>query len=856
MNNLTNIAENENKAFDEEKVDIKGLLMKFVRKWHYFAVSIPLFLAFAFVFVRFATPMYKVKTTLFISEKDKSNQIDPKDFINSASFSASNDNIDNEIGILKSNFLITRTLGHLDFGVSYFEKRMIGQQEIYKYSPFLVKIDSFSSQIAEKPFEVRFLGKDTVEVKIEAENFRLYNPIENKLDHKTIARFEYADTLIIGEASEHPYLNFRIEANPLYEPNYGDLSEEAVYTFVIRNLDLFSQEYVKRLKVSPINKDATILELSLDGAIPNKEVEFLNMLTDQYIENEIEQKNNTAEKSINFIDRQLAQVSSSLEGAEDNMVNVKGQGGLMNASFEAEQTSKEISDLENKMREIDSKYKYYKYLEKYLNENSGANDVLVPPTSMDVKNTVLNELVIQLQSSLNDLARLDGVAGESNMELRRVKGEVGQLKKSLKENVKSSINASQLQLTEVRNQIAGKQGRLSQLPSTERTLGQIQRDFNLNEELFNYLMQKRAEAGIAKASNAPDNKVLDDARQVGDKPISPQKPIIFGAAFLLALLLPIGVVLIQDFLHDKIDEQEQIERLTNIPIVGVVGKKRSKDKDLKDDRTSNIAEAFRAMRVNLQFIAPGKEKRVMAFTSTISAEGKTFCSANLATMLALSDKKVALVGADLRKPRLFEHFELGDEKGVTEFLIGDATLNEVLRPQPQVSENLSVINSGVEPPMNPAELLSSTNFTELIAQLKAEFDYVIIDTPPVGLVSDYFIIKELVDVTLYVVRHGYSRIKFLQDLDKAFKAKKFDDISLVLNGVSTSSTGGYYGYGYGYGYNYNNYYKKGSKRRNVRRKKHNVVGKKSSLSSLFSSSKSSAKKPRAKKKRSRSGVAE
>jgi len=333
-----------NKAFDEQLVDVRGLLNKFLSKWHYFAISVFVFFLVAFGYLQNAPRIYQVKSTVFVKEHARSPLVGD-DFFTGMEMFSSDHTIENEIGLLSSFNLVQHTLRQLDFGVEYFESQLFGSEELYHHAPFLVNYDSLSYQITEEPFYIHFITKDTFEIEIDAENFYLHQPTDVRTSPKVIGDFSYRDTLAMGEASDHPYLNFTLIPNPRFDSRINWVQEQPDYHFAIRDLKILTEEYLERLTVKKFNQGSSILELIVEGSLVEKQRRFLNAHTKVYLNYEVEQKNLVAQRTIDFIDRQLSKVADSLKGAEQKLESFQKSENVLNLSFAAEQAAETLKAL-------------------------------------------------------------------------------------------------------------------------------------------------------------------------------------------------------------------------------------------------------------------------------------------------------------------------------------------------------------------------------------------------------------------------------------------------------------------------------------------------------------------------------
>jgi len=773
-----------------DSISIKKLLQLYISKWYYFVIAITIGVLLA-GFIIYTTPnKYTLHGTVLISE-DKDPNISSANFLldNSPLFKSKN-NIKNEIGILTSKTLIESTIEELGFQIEYYKLGFLKKNLLYQTSPFIVEIDSSSHNIINEAFEVKILNKGSYEIKLELNRFILHSLNGDKEDIMISEPFLFLDTLRLGEASNHPYINFNLKkADSYIEENI--IGNE--YEFIIRDKTTLVNEYREKLNVSLIDQEASILEVEILGRSAEKEKDFLNKLFQTYLERDLNKKNRAAIRTIEFIDSQLAEVTESLEGAEKKLEDFRTKENFLDLDFAAKQSSEKLQELDKQEAQLLMNLKYYKYLLNYLESNDDINTI-VAPSSIGIEDPLLNELIIKLQELTSKKVSLSFSVNDKNYELNRLNLEIKSVRNTLVENVKSIINSTEIQTNDLKSRINEVNAKLQKLPKNERSLVEIQRMFNLNDQLYNYLLEKRAEAGITKASNTPSNEILDEPSLEKFKPTEPKKGLILGISLILSFLFPVIIITTLEAFNDKITSEDQIEEMTKAAIVGKINKTHRNSPSISESLKSQTAESFRDLYTNLRFVL-GNNKKVMAFTSTVSGEGKSYCAANLGVFLSKTGNNVILVECDLRKPGLKKNFTAFNKIGLSDYLIGNADFEQVLTNSEH--DGLDIVFSGMIPP-NPAELLSSSEFSNLISELAVSYDYVILDTAPLGIVSDYKMIANCVSQTLYVVRQGYSKQYFIKDLNKKINSGQLSQISLILNDVTRRESYKQYGKGYYY----------------------------------------------------------
>jgi capsular exopolysaccharide synthesis family protein len=513
-----------------------------------------------------------------------------------------------------------------------------------------------------------------------------------------------------------------------------------------------------------------------------------------YLENELYKKNQLGLRTIQFIDNQLSGVSDSLKRVEGSLESYRSKNNILDIETKAQNLTENLDRLEQEQSEMKVKLQYYSYILTSLEKEGSVND-MIAPSSFGVVDPVLSNLLIELSKLNQERSGLNVSAREGNPLSEVLDLKIKNIKKLIKENVTNIIDATGIALNDLNRRIAQINAQLSRLPRNERELVKIQRRFDFSDNVYNYLLEKRAEAGIAIASNVVDKTIIDRAMQVGTTPFWPSKKIVYGIAFVLSCMGALGVIMVKDFFNDSIVTHEDVERHTKLPFLGVInhGSKRERD-NVVANAMSPVGESFRTLRVNLQYLTFGKEINVIGFTSSRESEGKTFCAVNLAASMAHSRRRTVLIDTDMRRPRVASYFQLENEKGLSSYLIGECSAREIINETG--IKGFDVIASGPIPP-NPLDLLGQSKFEELIAELKKTYNSIIIDAPPIGYVSEYVILMKHTDANIYVVRSEYTTRFNLEKINKLYDERKISNFSVLLNDVRYSRLNGYtYNYKY------------------------------------------------------------
>ncbi|HOZ39311.1 MAG: polysaccharide biosynthesis tyrosine autokinase [Flavobacteriales bacterium] len=771
-----------------DTIDLRSIFRKLVSKWWLFLITTTIALALALAYLKTTPKQYAVQAVLLMSEKSRNSFGGGQDeFLKGVSYLRSSTDIEDQISVLTSRTNITKTLQRMELGVSYFETDNFLTVEKFEYPPFHVKLDTLALQVTGVPIHVKVdRSTGTYRVKAKGKNVQLYNVQKQEVMDEFIAEYEVDQTVAIGKPFVAKNLGFRIEFPE--DRDYGSGKDQF---FHINTLEGLVSEYRGKVLAEPLSDKSNIVVLNSKGQVVEKERAFLNKLMETYIEGELYKQNQKGIKTINFIDGQIGSVSDSLKQVESSMEGFRGtSGGMMSATGTSDQLFQERSRLEDERSTLMRRRSYCQSVLEKIRSSSDLRNVPAPSSS-GIDDPILNNLVIEITKLSADLAALNLSTVKSNPTVIAMERKMKNLSGSLAQTAESLVQQAEISLAEVNRRLGRIGYEFNQLPENERKLGNIERKFKLSESLYNYLMEKRAEAGIAIASDQVDKVVVDEARRSGLGPVAPDKKVVLGGALLLGLLLPMGFIIVRDFFNDRITDAEELKRLSPLPLLAMIPNSKRK-RILPDEPKSMLAESFRTARINLQYLNVSTQRQVIGFTSSSSGEGKTFCALNLATVMALSGKRTLLLDADMRRPRVATALELPEGAGLSTYLIGEAGLDAIVRRSDIAG--LDVITAGPIPP-NPLELVEHERIKDLFAQLRGRYDQIIVDASPMGLVSEYVILLRHVDVSLYVVREGYTRRGALRLIGEMYKEKKITNVDLLLNDVKPGQ-----GYGEGYGY--------------------------------------------------------
>ncbi|MDD4703278.1 MAG: polysaccharide biosynthesis tyrosine autokinase [Bacteroidales bacterium] len=788
---------------EQSSIDLKDLMFKMLDKWYYFIICLIVSILVFFIISKFTTTQYQAKATLLI--KSNENALSQLTLL-SNDFGKNKANFQNEIGQIQSFTMAKRTIKSLDFYVNYYQKSKFKKVEIYKESPFLVELDMFKLQTVNMPIEVKILSKEKVQISYsDKRNSSQYDYGQDMLIESNIPIQGNDETINFGQWYEKDGMRFRLLLNE--EIPFKDIFTKINYSFVINDIDETAKEF-NSTKIDLINKESTIINIAFNYPNQQKAIDYINMLCKLYIDLTFEEKNYMNTSTIKFVDAQIANIADSLTKTERIREEFQIRNNTIDLGGDAKFLFDKANELETKRAEEYTKRQYYDYLDKYISQ-ADLNDGVVAPAVMGVEDVLLNSLVKELTTKLTLKKSLSLTTTPKNLEFQKLTHEINSIKGQIEENIKSLKRVSTIASNELTRQLNIFQTELNKLPSTQRNLINIERQFKFNDEIYTFLYQKRAEAEIARSSALPDHKVVDQAREANK--VYPKTSLNLMIAVLLGLLIPALYIFIRHQLNNIIESKEDVEKISKSPIIGYIPTIEGAGSKLVvfAKPKSQITESFRSIRTNLKYIVGKDKNQVILITSSMPSDGKSFISINLASIISLAGHKTIIVGYDLRKPKLHNFFNLKNNIGVSTYLIGRNSLDEVI--QSTEFENLDILASGPVPP-NPSELIDSPENSKLIEELRQRYDAIIFDTPPVSLISDAVTLTKESDINIVVVRAGHTDKRIFNSTIDDFENRDKVKFNFILNGLANASSkygyGSYGGknYGYGYGKGYGNGY--------------------------------------------------
>jgi len=762
----------------DDRFSIREQIDKYLIYWHWFVLGIFLSLVAAFLYLRYYTsPSYKAVSTILVKD-DKKGGIASElaAFSDIGMLTGAKSSVDNEVEVLKSRTLVENVIQRLDLNVFYIAEGRVKSSFLYKDSPIKIEFTNKRKDFYLQNFAYRIENKNN-------NRFFIYDDKENKLGEYSYGseiRTKYG-TLIVNKKIEN-----------LIDAEGKSHSDNPFVVHVkIVSLSKVTENFKKKLIVNPLSKNTSVIELSLTDPVKERAEDFLNALVRIYNEDAIADKNFISENTSRFISQRLSLITDELDGVEKNVEGYKKQNKITDITSEAGLFLENASLYEKNVIETETQMKVVASMKNFL-KNSKKGDLIPSNLTSDATATgsidEFNKMVLERNRILKS-------STPNNPVIIALDEKIEALKISVDESLNRMQSALTIKKRDLDRQEGLLGGRISRIPTQEREFRVLQRQQQIKESLYLYLLQKREETAISLAVTAPNAKVIDAAK-ASDVPVSPKKNLIYLGALFMGLLIPFGIIYLRDLLDTKVKSRQDLEEKIKAPFLGDVPQSLSANELITTTSRSSAAEALRIAKTNLEFMlnhVPERQAKTIFLTSTFPKEGKTFITANIAATIALSGKKVLLVGLDIRNPRLDEYIQI-PSKGLTNYLSSkDDDINNYIIKH-NGFEEFYVLPSGVIPP-NPAELLMSKKVNTLFEQLKKEYDYIVVDTAPVSLVTDTLLVAHLADVFIYVVRANYLDKRMLSVPQTIYREKKLPNMCLLLNDTDTTK-----GYGYGYGY--------------------------------------------------------
>lgn len=770
-----------------EDNEIQKIVEQIKRNYYWYIISVIFSLGVAYFLNQYTKPTYQVSSSILIKD-DKGKLNMGSDYLNSSLIGKSN-NLQNELEIMKSSKVLEQTVKNLDLTVNYYQKRNFQFIDLYARCPFQIKYQNNHIQPLNAYIQITFLGNGEFVLNSESDYVTLWNFEKNAVIDKK-SNWQFSKKGKINELVETPELSCIISVD---SQKYDWINKGDVYYFSFNTVSSIVSSLKWNLTFDIANEEASLIKLYINTESPAKGVDVLNGIMNVYSTQNLEKKNYLASMTIDYINRQLGEISDSLDQAEQKLQRFRTSNQIIDLNSKASGISEQYIDLQNKMAELIMRKRYLDNLNSNLSTDKLNN--LTIPASFGIGDVELNKQVGELITIQGQRTRLIENKQDKNPMVKKLSIQINNLKDLITENLSNMQNTIEIEIDELHKRISKIESEISRIPSTERQLVGMERNFKLNDAIFNYLLEKRAEANITKASNLPDNEILEPASLESFIMIAPDTKKNYMIALLIGLFMPFVVLQAKSFVNNKIESQDTVERITNIPVLGKILHNYKKTTNVVFEfPASSISESYRVLRTNLEYYVRGSHRKVIMITSSIEGEGKSFNALNIAMCYAQLGRRTILLNFDLRKKSNLFGINGEDLVGMSSYLINKASLDDVIIKSPH--EKLDYIPSGPIPP-NPVELIGLERTEDLVNLLKNTYDYVIIDTPPLAQVTDAYLLLGFADVKVLVVRYNYTLKSVFSHVVKDLKQKNIENFCIVLNDNRVLSDQ----YGYGYGYN-------------------------------------------------------
>lgn len=742
-----------------------------IKKWYLFVIFAVLFLGVAFFINKSSQPRYKISATVLFKNDAKVLELFDV-FQNQQRPGKPSAVLADQIGKIKSYSLNLETAQNLNWKHSWAKKEFFSQADLYGDEPFELKIPESSIQTDQFP----------VTIEIESDNFYTVSAKGKRIVNGQERTIEFEQKASFGKPFKNQFFEFVLNKKNDRTYERGD-----EYILQFNNIGKLAQQYKDRLLVTQADENSNLIVIELETEQLHRDVDYLNKLASYYIQAGLDEKNRIANGTVHFIDNLIEGVNDSLQMAGNTFTNFRSRNRTVNLGEEATRVMDQLKDLNAEQQRLNLKLEYYTNLKYYLENREDIKD-LVAPSIVGVNDDELNSMVSKLNDMYTRREVLSYTVQEKNPTLIALNNEIQFTQRIIRDKVSQQISNTNMELNAVRQQQQQANGKLVRLPKTEQDLIGMKRSYDLNNELYTFLLEKRAEADISRASNSPDAQILDPADAGIAELLGPKKVSNYLTALLAALIISMLVVIASEYFSDKIKMPDEIISSLDFPVTGsITANKFKSEMPVIQYPKSAITESFRGLRINLQ--NHFKNHQVLAVHSYISGEGKSFVALNLALVMAISNKRVLLIDADLRKPRLHTVLKGKNAKGLGDFLNNKAHVNEVI--QPTFHEGLYFVSAGTIP-NNPAELLNNGLLTDFLESVKDQFDFVIFDNAPIGVVSDAMMVGLNADVNLFLVRLNYSMKENLEELNKLYHEGVLRNVLVAVNGLKQRAGYGYY----------------------------------------------------------------
>ncbi len=781
--------EEEFKLLSEKSFDFIGLFLKYLSFWKLFVISLFICIVIAVVYIKYSLPVYEIETSVLFQDSQKGSGSTAAGAFDGMGLITQRNNVENEMEMLGSSLIADKVVRELQNYTSYTELRTIFGLLKYKErvlydneSPIHITLSENMLNNLQKPIILNVLVRANGTFEFSGKHLKKDYTVKSSLKD-SIVLFPFGQVKVVRTS---------------FIPK-----DDMLLNVLIQHPFNVADQFTNSLKMVLTSKTSSVVTLSLNCRNAQEGKEFMEYLVDVYNREMQNDQLSLADKTSQIIGAHLAQLSDDLSTVDSQAEDYKQSQGITDLAGQSQLYNAQSSGIEQRKMEVETQLSIVSDLYNFV-QNQDPSDHLIPANS-GVSSQNLNNMIANYNNLVMEKTKLSRVASSSNQAMIDLSNQIESMYRSVRSSLQNERSNLQTALSDLSGQLNIDRARLRAVPRQQRIYSDITRQQGVKESLFLFLLQKKEEKYMNMATAEPNTKLIDYVRILGV--VSPNKILSFLIALFFGLLIPAIIIRIKELMRYQIGYKQELAEISNVPILGEIPKTiGTKRMLIKEDGVDSFTEMVRLLRTNLLFVIDSVDKKVINMVSSISGEGKTFMTINLATSLAMLDKKVLIIELDIRKPKLGLYLEIPNDDGITMFLSGHQTAGKLIKPS-GVHPNLFMINAGPVAP-NPNELLAKPALDELIKDLRNQFDYIIIDTSPIGLVSDSLILNRIADVNLYIVRADYTPKKNIEDATIIYNEDKLKNMYFILNSVDYEKRNYRYGYGKKYGYGYS--MKKGS----------------------------------------------
>ena len=775
--------EEDFKLLSEKSFDFIGLFIKYFSFWKWFLISLIVCITIALIYLKYTLPTYNVQTSVLFQDSRRGSGSTAAGAFDGMGLITQTSNVDNEMKMLGSALIAEKVVHELENYTSY------------------TQLGSFLNLIPYKE-KVLYGNQSPIHITLSQDMLnKLHSAIELKVLIRPNGTFEFS--------GKHLDKSFTVKsslADSLVVFPFGEIratktgfvpTEDMLLEVIIENPLNVGTRLINSVLMEVASMTTSVVTLTMTTQNGQEGKDFLEHLIEVYNREMMNDQLKLADKTSEIIDGHLAQLSDELSTVDSQAEDYKQSQGITDLANQSQLYNVQSSGVEQKLLDVETQLSIVSDLYNFVQNQDPSNQLL--PANSGISSQSLNTMIGNFNNLVLQRTKLSRVASSSNQAMIDLSNQIESMYRSVRSSLQNETKNLQISARDLRQQLGADRAKLRAVPRQQRIYSDITRQQGVKESLFIFLLQKKEEKYMNMATAEPNTKLIDNIRVLGI--VSPNKTIGLLVAVFLGLLIPIIIIRIKELMRYQISYKRELIEMSNVPVLGEIPKTLETSKMLiKEEGNDSFTEMVRLLRANLLFIIDNVDKKVINMVSSISGEGKTFVTINLATSLALLDKKVLIIELDIRKPKFGLYLDIPNEGGMTLFLSGHQSADKLIRPS-GIHPNLSMINAGPVAP-NPNELLAKPKLDELIKNLREQFDFIIIDTAPVGLVSDSLMLNRIADVNLYIVRADYTPKKNIEDATIMYNEEKLKNMYFILNSVDYNKRSYRYGYGKKYGYGY------------------------------------------------------